>query len=155
MRPQRYFPFCLKEKLNKQEGVKNSVFYSLLFILSGYLALNFGKTFVEERPIAVPTEAFKTESARPSGQPLGGAEGRNAVASPAGVEHCLVLRAGGTDTAVYVLGAVGDALAGVAPECNGTLAPLLESGYLVKLEEGEHVAERVLVHCLMRCGNAC
>ena len=60
-------------------------------LLSLYLALDLGQTLVEEGPIGVPTEAFHAEGAGPCGQPLGGAEGRNAVATPTGVEHRLVL----------------------------------------------------------------
>ena len=86
------------------------------------LSLDRLKSFVKEAPIGMPTHRLKTECRRPCGQPLGGTERLNAVASPTGVEDRLILRTCRTDASVYVLRTVRNALAGVTPERKRALA---------------------------------
>lgn len=123
--------------MQEEKRTENALrpFVIIRFSLSLDLSLDLGESLIKEGPILVPTEILKSESAGPSRKPLGRTEGLDSVASPTGMEYCLVLSACGADPAVDIHCSVRDALTCVAPECNCSLSPLLIARDLVKLKE--------------------
>ena len=95
--------------------------------------LNGREALVEDLPVRMEPEIFQPESARPAGKPLGRAEWRDPMTAPTGVKDGFVLGASRTKPTVDILSAVGNTLAGVAPENKSPFPPLGEAGKLVEL----------------------
>ena len=114
-----------------------------------------GKSLIKEAPVLIPTEIFKSESAGPSRKPLSRTECGSGIAAPTGVGDRLVLTSRRAESAVYYQCSIRNSLSSVAPERKGAFSPLPISRQLIKLEEGKHVAEGILVTRVVRCGNAC
>ena len=71
------------------------------------------------------------------------------MASPSRMENSLVLRARGAQTLVDEQRSVRDTLTGVAPEGDCSLLPLDVFGELGKPDEGDYVAQSILIQRLM------
>ena len=119
----------------------------------GFNCVFYGHHTIQRCRIADITKSLHPECAGPHNEPLRGVEGCKTRSAPTGMEHSLILRACGTDSAGDAEGAVGDKLACAEPERKRALVPLAVAGELSKAHKGDNVVKRVLVNSVMRSGN--